>query len=273
MILLDPVKSLVISIIAFGIGILAAMLGIGGGVLMVPILNQGFQLDMHSATGTSLVVIIFTAFSSSTVYYRQKRIHYRLGVIYAAVTIPGAITGAIISAQLSQSTLQILFGIVMMPVALRMILSPKKRRTSSDENQQTGPSEVTELLPSLTPQQYSYGLFLGFLAGMASGLLGIGGGAVAVPTLTLVIGLPMHVAVATSSFVMIFTSIAGVTIKIWDKDVAWAYVPWMILGVILGTQVGARIAKRIRGDQLQQIFGFVLLAVLLRMTLVGLGIF
>ncbi len=270
---MDPLEALFITIIAFGIGIIAAMLGIGGGILMVPILNLGFELPMKKATGTSLVVIIFTALSSSFAYFRQKRIHYKLGLIYATVTIPGAILGAIIGSMLEEAILQLVFGLFMMPIAAKMILRPKKRRHTENDNLIQLQDDILEQLPSISQQQYTFGLILGFIAGFASGLLGIGGGAVAVPTLALVIGLPMHFAVGTSAFVMIFTSIAGVSVKIWDKGVAWDFVPWMILGIVFGAQIGAKFARKIPAEQLQQIFGGLLIIVLVRMIIAGLGIF
>ncbi|MFW9914435.1 MAG: sulfite exporter TauE/SafE family protein [Candidatus Thorarchaeota archaeon] len=269
---MDLILFLILIIVAFGIGIIAAALGIGGGLLMVPTLTLFFDVPIHEATGTSLVVIIFTALSGTLAYYRQKRIHYKLGLVYAAVTVPGAIIGAFLASELDASALKILFGVCMIPVAARMIISPKKRSFPLNENSQTPEADILDHLPPLTRQQYSFGLLLGFIAGLASGLLGIGGGAIAVPALTLVIGLPMHFAVATSAFVMIFTSTAGVAVKIWKQDVAWDYVLPMALGIIFGAQVGARFAKRIPAERLQQIFGGLLVVVLIRMILLGLGI-
>lgn len=272
MISLDLILFLVLVVVAFGIGIISAALGIGGGLLMVPTLTLFFGVSIHEAGGTSLVVIIFTALSSTLAYYRQKRIHYKLGLIYAAVTVPGAIIGALVASELDASTLKILFGVCMIPVAAKMIIRPKKRSFPSNETQQTPETDILDHLPLLTRQQYTMGLFLGFIAGLASGLLGIGGGAIAVPALTLVIGLPMHFAVATSAFVMIFTSTAGAAVKIWEESVAWDFVFPMALGIIFGAQVGARFAKRIPAERLQQIFGGLLVFVLLRMILLGLEI-
>ncbi|MFQ5978464.1 MAG: sulfite exporter TauE/SafE family protein [Candidatus Heimdallarchaeota archaeon] len=269
---MDLVSYLFLIVVAFVIGIIAAALGIGGGLLMVPTLTLLFDVEIHEATGTSLVVIIFTALSGTLAYNRQKRIHYKLGLVYAVVTVPGAIIGALIAAALNASTLKILFGVCMIPVAAKMIVRPKERNFPINENQEGPELQVVELMPSLTRQQYVIGLFLGFIAGMASGLLGIGGGAVAVPALTLVIGLPMHIAVATSAFVMIFTSSAGAIVKIWDKSVAWDFVPPLVFGIIFGAQVGARLVKKIPAERLQQLFGCLLVFVLVRMIFSGLGI-
>ncbi|MFX0114176.1 MAG: sulfite exporter TauE/SafE family protein [Candidatus Hodarchaeota archaeon] len=269
---MDLILYLVLVIVAFGIGVIAAALGIGGGLLMVPTLTLFFDVGIHKATGTSLVVIIFTALSGTLEYHRQKRIHYKLGLVYAAVTVPGAIIGAFIASKLDASTLKILFGVCMIPVAAKMITKPKKRNFAPNGNLNMLEPEILDHLPPLNRQQYTLGLFLGFIAGLASGLLGIGGGAVAVPAMTLVIGLPMHFAVATSAFVMIFTSTAAVAVKIWDKSVAWDFVLPMVLGIIFGAQVGARLAKRIPAEQLQQIFGGLLIIVLVRMILAGLGV-
>lgn len=269
---MDLVLYLFLVIVAFVIGIIAAALGIGGGLLMVPTLTLLFDVEIHEAAGTSLIVIVFTALSGTLAYYRQKRIHYKLGLVYAAVTVPGAIIGALIAAELDASTLKVLFGVCMIPVAAKMIVRPKKRNFPMNENQKARESEVLELMPPLTRQQYTFGLSLGFIAGLASGLLGIGGGAIAVPALALVIGLPMHIAVATSAFVMIFTSTAGAAIKIWDDSVAWDFVPPMVLGIVFGAQVGAKLAKKIPAERLQQIFGGLVVFVLVRMILAGLGI-
>jgi len=252
------------------------MLGIGGGVFIVPAL-QLFPLSIEftpqMAAGTSLTMIVFKALSSTSGYARQKRIDYRIGLLLATTTIPGALVGAYLTEIIPTNVLILIFALFILYVASRMmfeyslggfkVFSRGKgwrcRLVDVDGN-------VFEYVANMT-----IGLPLSFLAGVSSGLLGIGGGALMVPILHFALCFPMHLAIATSVFTMVFTSISGVATHIYLGNVQFEYALILIVGVIFGAQIGAYISKRVSSKNLRRIFGIILVVVSFRMILKFLG--
>jgi len=255
-------------------GFLGALMGIGGGVIVVPILILFFMLDAHQAVGTSLVMIIFTALSSTWAYHRQKRIDWKIGVLAAVTTIPGASLGAYTTKFFASESLGIIFGVFLLLVAAMMIRRSFLTNVSSN-NPATYNKHTSELLRRTWTRRivdasgkiFEYdanihsGLLLSFLGGFASGFLGIGGGLIVVPIFAIVIGLPMHLAVATSMVTMIFTSISGVSTHIMLGNVRIEYAVPLIIGITFGTQAGATAARRLRSKTLERIFAIAVLAI------------
>lgn len=264
---MEAVTVATLALLAALVGMVAAMTGVGGGFLIVPILNLVFGLPVHQAVGTSLVTIIFTALFSTFAYARQKRIDYRLGLIFAVGTVPGAIVGAYTTQFLTERLLATVFGFSLILIALRMMgvwkissirsssPSSKWRRSLIDSKGVT-----FEYSANMKP-----GIALSFLGGFASGLLGIGGGVVMVPVLSLAVGFPIHLAVAASMFIMIFASISGAITHLTLGNVQLEYAVYLILGVMAGTQLGAAVAKKMKEKALARIFGFVIILIGLRM--------
>jgi uncharacterized membrane protein YfcA len=259
------------------VGVVAAMLGIGGGVFVVPALQLtplSLEFSHQMAAGTSLAMIVFKALSSTSGYARQKRIDYRMGVLIATITVPGAFLGAYLTEIIAEEFLRLIFAFFLLYVASRMIFNDafgglKLFRRSKDgwiRKLTDSDGEVFEYISDV-----KLGLPLSFFAGVSSGLLGIGGGALMVPILHFTLSFPMHLAVATSVFIMVFTSIAGVTTHLFLGNVQLGYALILAVGVMVGAQVGAYLAKRASSITLQRIFGFVLVFVSARMILKFLG--
>ena len=260
---------ILLSLIAFFVGIIAAMIGIGGGAFIVPVLCLIFDLEPHVAFGTSLATIIFTSLSSTIIYSRQKKIDYSVGLVLAIATIPGAFVGAYLTTVIESRLLGLIFGFFLVFVALRMTakfgfckfgfprISDSWHRKIVDSDGKIFEYDIN----------IGLGLALSFFGGFSSGLLGIGGGSVMVPRMCLVMNMPMHVAVATSMFIMIFTSISGVATHISFGNVLFEYVVLLSIGVIFGAQLGAYFSKRVSAKNLRRIFGVVLLLVSVRMIL------
>jgi len=264
-------------IIAVLVGIIAAMLGIGGGVFIVPalqLLPLSTEFTPAMAAGTSLATIIFTAISSTTVYARQKRIDYKVGILLTTITIPGALVGAYLTSVITEKLLILIFALFLLYVASRMIFTYKlvnldvfRSRTTGWKRRLTdSDGKVFEYIADMR-----LGLPLSFFAGLFSGLLGIGGGALMVPILHFILAFPMHLAVATSVFIMIFTSTSGVATHIYLGNVHFEYALILTIGVIFGAQIGAYVAKHTSSKTLRRIFGVVLVIVSLRMLLKFLG--
>lgn len=238
------------------IGILAALFGLGGGFLIVPTLNI-LGLEIHHAIGTSSAAIVFTSLSSAIAYSKQKRIHYRAGILLAVPAIFGAYIGAWLTSFLNPTQLKVIFGAVLILVAMRIF------RGRAREPEETKLEEV----------KFNYRAIPigGFFAGIASGLLGIGGGIINVPFLVY-LGLPIHYAVATSSFAIFFTAMSGATKHYLMGNVELQWLVILVPGLMVGAQLGARIAKKTKASNLKRAFAVVLALLALRMILKGLGI-
>ncbi|MFX1518058.1 MAG: sulfite exporter TauE/SafE family protein [Promethearchaeota archaeon] len=250
------------SLYALIVGIISSALGIGGGFIITPSLIL-FGVEESYAIGTVLVMIILTSISATIAYARQPhRIEYRTGLLIAVTTVIGAITGSFTSSYLATEApevFRIIFAICLVPISIKMIFFPKEKKEVSEIKDEI---EHDEIIFLGFEKREILSTFLGLVAGFASGFLGIGGGVVMVPILVHVGKLSMHKAVATSMFIMIATSIAGATVKITMGQIYPDLAFFLILGIVVGAQIGPRLAKKIDTKALQQIFGFVMIIAL-----------
>jgi uncharacterized membrane protein YfcA len=259
-----------LGLVASGIGCIAAMVGLGGGFLVVPLLILVWGLEFEVAAGTSLLMIIFTSTSATLAYWRQKRVDVSLGIVIAATTIPGAILGAFVTDRVDPTLLKILLGAFLLAVSVRMMVpsrlgggdagTPGGTRRMVDAD-----GKVFEYSPK--PLRAAPG---GFLAGLASGTFGIGGGALVVPLLRFGVGVPMHIAAPTSMFAMVFTSATGAIVHAGLGNASFSHAIPLGIGMIVGTQIGARIAKRTKAKVLEKLLGICILVVGARMIMAGL---
>lgn len=257
--------------IAFFVGIVAAMAGIGGGVFMVPILTLFFGFEPAHASGTSIAVIVFTSLSSTLRYSKQRRIDYLLGILLAFTTIPGAFLGSYLTKIVDKQILGLIFAFFLLLVAFRSLSGSKKPGKKVSTGKVKG--GMRRRIIDLYGVTFNYSInvwlipILGLLAGFSSGLLGVGGGSVLVPAMNLALGVPIHIAVATSMFIMIFTSTSGVLTHLWLQHVHLEYVGLLVLGVIFGAQIGAHYARSVSAENLRRLFGVVLIIASIRMIL------
>jgi len=254
-------------LLGFLIGTVASMVGVGGGVFIVPLLTLVYEFSPPEAVGTSLATIIFTSLASTANYSRQKRIYYKTGLILALTTVPGAFLGAYLTSIIEERLLGLIFGVFIFFVALRMIfkLSFSRTKHSDTEKRTHVVDSESSLFESRT--KILLGVMLSFFGGLSSGLLGIGGGSLLVPIMLLAMNMPMHITVATSMFTMIFTSISGGVQHYLQNHISFEYTLLLVLGTIFGAQLGAYTSKRVSGRNLRRIFGIVLIIVSIRMIL------
>ena len=238
-------------VIGFGAAIIGALIGVGGGFLMIPILIfMGFSKDY--APVISIFVIMFTALSASIKYARIKSINYRLGLIYAPFTIIGALLGAYLLHLVDNLIFKIAFTVLVIYSGIYLIF--KKKEDPDPSSEKLGAQH----------RSYYWLVFWGFLTGLSASFLGIGGGLVAVPVLTIFFMETMHVAVATSLFIMIFTASASslqhyflgfLGMQIINGEPILIVALIVALGAILGAQIGSSIQTHLKGRQLQLVFG------------------
>ncbi len=259
---------LILPVAGVFIGIVAAMTGVGGGIFIVPLLTSLFGFIPQHAVGTSLMTIIFTALAAAYSYARQKRVFFRTGLLLAVTTVPGAYTGAYLTTVVSPSLLGLIFGVFLLGISLHMVL---KAGEATEAAAPPGGALASPGIPDAeivrSSRKMALGLALSFFGGLASGFLGIGGGVLGVPIMTLGMGIPIHFATATSMFTMIWTSISGVARHALAHHVHPLHAVLLALGTIIGAQMGAGYSRRVSGRALRQIFGFVLLAVSLQMII------
>lgn len=275
--MLTPIDFILLPLLAFPVGVLAAMVGVGGGIFIVPLLTLIYQFEPPEAIGTSLAMIIFTSMFSTVSYSRQKRIDYKVGLVLSIATIPGAIVGALtpdiiksalgLSPEFAKSTQGLVFGIFLIFVASRMLITYNFGKPKSRKIDKLWHRKIIDSAGTIF-EYYSdlkKGFPPSFFGGFFSGLLGIGGGVVMVPVMHFLMDFPMHLAVATSMFIMIFTSLAGAATHFTLGNVHLEYMILLCIGIIFGTQVGAYLSKRISGKNLRRIFGIIVILVAILM--------
>ena len=242
-----------LTVFGFLIGIIASLTGVGGGIFIVPVLTFFYDFKVNNATATSLTTIIFTAIAATINYSRQKRIFYKTGLILIITTAPGAYLGAWLATIMEERLLGLIFGFFLILVAIRMIISTLRTKVQGKNLSVNTDSELIKLRKTII-----IGAGLSFFGGVASGLLGIGGGTLIVPIMAVIMGMPIHYATATSMFTMIFTSISGVTKYYQSNLINFPVALMLAAGTVIGAQVGAHTSKKISGRNLSLIFGIIL---------------
>ncbi|MHA1904626.1 MAG: sulfite exporter TauE/SafE family protein [Candidatus Thorarchaeota archaeon] len=260
----DPtIMIIVIAAFAVGVGTISSMVGIGGGIFNTPLLIIIFALSEQAAPATALVAALFVAIASTIAYARQdsKPIIVKAGLFLAITTIPGSLVGVALRELITDDyVLRLIFGVSLFPVALKMLFA--KKRGKADLVSSFSFSNLSNNRLAIT-------LFGGFIGGVSAGLLGIGGGAVVVPVLTILMGLPIHAAVATSMFTMIFTASAGTARNYIGGHIDPFYALALGIGMVIGAQIGPRVAHKVNAVQLKQSFGLVLVFPLVKMMKLG----
>jgi len=249
--MVEPLLPTTLLLIGFLVGFLASLLGLGGGVLLVPILVLGLDLTTHSAVSTSLVAVLATAVSATLEYARQKRIVFRLGILTITATIPAAFIGAEISQHLSSPILAAIFSIVVICLGFAMFFGKDRRNERVSSN--------NKMLASGLSLLASFALF--FCVGLVAGLLGIGGGILIVPIYTLLLGVRIHYAVATSAFTIIFTALAGLLRHYTLGHLLFEYTIPLTIGLVIGAQLGPRLNKMLNTSLLRRIFAIAIIGV------------
>ena len=256
-------------------GAFGGLLGLGGGILIVPILTIGFGVPITAAAGVSLVSVIATSAGGAAFNVRNRRADVRIGMLLAAGTVVGALTGGVLAGILPDRVLAGLFAALMAYTAVTM---GRRLLRRGDVNERQADAAVDPSLPDDDPAAPAYrgrrvgpGIGLSFVAGNVSGLLGVGGGVVVVPLMNLVLGAPLSVAAATSNFMIGMTAAAGAYAYLFRGDVDPSLAAPMVIGVVIGASLQARVAHRIPTTALRVAFIAVLAYVTYEMALRALG--
>ncbi len=229
-------------ILGFFAGLLGALTGIGGGVLLTPVLALYFGVPIRQAIGTSLVAVITTSTASSSVHLQRHTTDIRLGMTLELATAIGAATTAYLVAYFNRGVLEGLFAGFLLYSAITILRRGGKVKPEDQLSSYKG-GNVT--LPQYKPQRYALGLGASLLAGGLSGLLGIGGGPIKVPVMFIFMNVPLMVATATSNFMIGVTAAASAIVYYRRGDILVGLAAPLAVGVFLGSLLGARMAPRI----------------------------
>lgn len=264
---------LVIGIVA---GTVGSLLGLGGGVIIVPALMflrelvpEWSDITPAIAVGTSLVLVIFTACSSTLSYAKKKRVDFQSGWLYFISCGPGAILGAYITRFFEVDQFFLAFGLFMVLVTLILFFKNHLptfsirldvKRTITDESGET----------------YTFGyhrwiaLSTSFVIGIISGLFGVGGGSLFVPMMVILFQYSPHIATATSMFTILLTSIVGSLTHLYQGNIDWYAVLFLAPGAWIGGKWGAWISSQLTSKGLLNVLRIVFLLIALRMVIKGL---
>lgn len=265
-----------LSVLAGGFG---SLLGLGGGIIIVPALTLLLHLNIRYAIGASIVSVIATSSGAAAAYVRERMTNLRVAMVLEIATTTGAITGAYLAGRIGGRWLYVLFGLIMGYSALAMF---RKRHGQ-------GPPEVVpdrwadrfalhgSYFDEAAGRQIDYrvartplGFALMYVAGIVSGLLGIGSGALKVPAMDLAMGLPIKVSTATSNFMIGVTAAASAGVYFARGDIDPFVAAPVACGVLLGATAGSRLLGKLKSHVIRVIFVLVLLWVSAEMLIKGL---
>ncbi|NVJ05793.1 sulfite exporter TauE/SafE family protein [Myxococcus sp. AM001] len=229
-------------------GTLGAMLGIGGGIVLVPALVLGFDIPLEQAIPASLMCVVASSCSAAAGYVHKHLSDIRLGLSLELATVMGAIAGGMVAAMVAPAMVAVVFGLFTLYVALQMLLL-------------RSPHQEPAALDDYAPTNYPLGISGSFVAGGLSSLLGVGGGPLKVPLMAYGMHVPFKVASATSNLMIGVTGAASVAAYALRGHLKLALVSPLVVGVLGGAYVGSRLMPRVPTAVLKRLFAVVLLVV------------
>lgn len=247
-------------------GLLGALTGLGGGVVVVPVLALLFHVDIRYAIGASLVSVIATSSGAAAAYVREGFSNIRIGMFLEIATTLGALVGAYLTAMVSTKAIGIVFGIVLLYSAIAGFrgnhedAAPQHSGGLADRLRLEGGYPAEGGLKAYIAQRVPAGFGIMFLAGGISGLLGIGSGAVKVLAIDQAMRLPFKVSTTTSNFMIGVTAAASAGIYISRGYIVPSLAMPVMLGVLGGSLIGSRILIRARVSTLRVLFAVVIVA-------------
>jgi len=269
---------ILLAVIGLVAGIIGALVGLGGGVILVPAtLFVGFNLGLidgitpQTVVGLSVIMMIFTGLASTLSYMKTKTIDFRSSFIFFLGSVPGTLLGAFVNKGLDLPSFNLYFGILLIILSIILLvrkhLKPVgwfvkhgKKRTFTDNMNET----------------YVYGfpiwfaLMLTFGVGFASGLFGIGGGSIIVPAMILLFLFPPHVAVGTSMFMVFLSAIVNSVTHISLGNVPWLYTIPVVPAAFIGAKIGARLNRKMKSETLVVALRIILLLLGVKSIIEGL---
>jgi uncharacterized membrane protein YfcA len=262
---------------------LGAVTGIGGGVIIVPALVIALGFDFATAVGASLVAVVATSSVAGSAYVAEGLTNMRLAITLEVATTLGGITGGFLGLLLPERALSGIFGAAMLATAVlvsrgRTEDGDEPTRPTADIPSDTGPLDARYLDPDsgskvvYRVRHVPSGMGASYGAGVASGLLGVGGGFIKVPAMNLIMEVPIKVAAATSNFMIGVTAFSSLLVYLGRGEVHAGVTTPLVLGTVVGAVAGTRIQGRIPSHQVSIALAAILVFVAIQMALRAAGV-
>ena len=267
--------TLILLLAAYCAGLLGSLTGLGGGVVVIPVLTLGFGVDFHYAIGAALVASIATSSGSGSAYVKEGITNVRLGMFLEIATTIGAVCGAAVAIYLNNNVIAIIYGLVL------LLTAAMQQRRKSDHEGVIGSETARRLkLYGSWPQKdgtvkhyqlrhVGGGFGVMYVAGVLSGILGIGSGVLKVLAMDAMMKVPFKVSTTTSNFMMGVTACASAVIYVQRGIIEPGIACPVMIGVLFGALTGARLLKRMDVRVLRQIFCVAIVLVAVNMIWQG----
>lgn len=261
--------------IGFLAGFIGSLVGLGGGIIVVPALTIALNMDIKNAIGASLVSLISTSVMTVSVLAKNNLVHFQLGLLLVSTTIFGSFLGSYTAVFLNPKILMIVFASFMLAAAYMLL---RKKKISEESLMDTVPptSNALDLYGEIKKEsgikyfkikRVKLGIGLSAIAGWLSGMLGVGGGIVQVPMMNLICGVPIKIAAATSSFMIGFTGLAGALVYGLFGKIDWYLSASLVLGTMLGSYAGSKAAVKLKSGVMAKILVAVLIVSAIRLII------
>lgn len=265
----------IISFGAFFAGLLGSLTGLGGGIVIIPMLTLLFGMDIRYAVGASLVSVIATSSGAASAYVKEGLSNIRIGMFLEIATTIGAIFGAFTAVLISTDVIAVIFGIVLIYSAITSINSPKDSRNKTEKDKLATFLRLNGSYPTQAGEE-SYnvrnvpqGFGLMFIAGTLSGLLGIGSGAAKVLAMDKAMKIPFKVSTTTSNFMIGVTAAASAGVYLSRGYIDPGLSMPVVLGVLLGSFLGSKILVKAKTKTIRIIFSIVVFILAIEMIYNG----
>jgi uncharacterized membrane protein YfcA len=256
-------------------GLLGALSGLGGGVVIVPLLTLALGVDIRYAIGASLMAVIATSSGAAAAYVREGYTNIRLGMLLEIATTTGGLSGAVVASRLDANVIAVIFGAVLLFSAAFSLRSARDRRQNQTPDPLATRLKLNGTFPGPAGEE-SYlvrgvpaGFGLMYVAGLLSGLLGIGSGAVKVLAMDRAMRIPFKVSTTTSNFMIGVTAAASAGVYLHRGYVEPGLSMPIVLGVVGGAMLGARVLVRGKASALRVVFALLVTALGIQMIVSG----
>jgi uncharacterized protein len=262
---------------AFLAGLIGSLTGLGGGVIIIPLLTLGLGVDIHYAIGASIVSVIATSSGSAAAYVKEGITNIRIGMFLEIATTVSAIFGAVITVFINPGYIAVIFGLILIFSAAMMVRKKIDHADSETKSRMATFFKLNGSYPTAEGTQY-YGVHnvmggfaMMFFAGIISGLLGIGSGALKVLAMDNIMRLPFKVSTTTSNFMMGVTAAASAVVYLHRGQIDPGIAMPVTIGVLCGATIGSKILVKTKTDKLKVVFAVVAVFLALQMIYNGLS--
>lgn len=271
---------IILSIIAIGAGLLGSLLGLGGGIIIVPVLTLLFHVNIRLAIGASILSVIATSSGAAVTYVRERLTNLRAGMFLEIGTTLGAVSGAYLTTLVTGNVLFILFAVVLGYSALAMFRKRNNETILTESNDKIANSLNLHgsYYDANVGHEIAYkvkgtkiGLGLMYVAGMVSALLGVGSGALKVPAMDMAMRIPIKASAATSDFMIGVTAAASAGAYFARGEINPVIAAPIAIGILVGAAIGSRLLNKVAPRYIQALFILVLVVVAVEMLQRGLA--